>query len=518
MTVPTKRKSVIYCRISDKGQTGLGSQEHRCRQYAEARDYDVVATFYDKFTGGGDFMKREGMVKLLQYLDDHPQENFVVIFDDLKRYSRNTFFHLGLRLEMEKRGATRECLNFNFEDTPEGRFNETINAAVSELDRETIARQSRQKTIARLEAGYSVVSRPPIGLKYEKARGGGKVLVRDEPHASIVADALEGFASGRFGSQSEVARYLEDHPRFAKHLPMGKSMETKVAAMLTQPLYAGYVGSKKLGVSLRDGRHDGLISKATFQKIKERLEGRVLAPARKDLHIDFPLRGAVACSGCGKNLKASWSSGCRKQYAYYLCQTKGNGQDVERCVHYGKSIPRAKIEAEFEALLKDVQPTKNLFRTMLGMARIYWNMKLSQATENAQAIKADIATTDQQIDRLVDRIVEATNDRAIGAIENKIAGLEEHKLILAEKSANSALSQPPFNEALELSWRFIANPYNIWTSGKFHLKRLVLKLVFSEPLTYDRNEGYRTPPTSIVFSALQGNSGQFLADLGNGGR
>ena len=518
MIASNKQRAIIYCRISDKGQTGLGSQEHRCRQYAEAKEYEVAQVFEDKFTGGGDFMKRTGMVALLRFLDDHPTERFVVIFDDLKRYARDTEFHLRLRREMMDRGAIRECLNFNFEDTPEGKFNETINAAFGELDRETIKRQSRKKTIARLEKGYCVISRPPIGLKYEKAKGGGKVLVHDEPYASVVTEMLEGFATGRFSSKSEAARFLEAHPRFPRHLPKGKSMENKVTLMLTQPLYAGYVGSEKLGVSLRDGQHNGLISKATFQKIKERLEGRINAPARKDLHVDFPLRGAVACSSCGRNLRASWSRGCRQRYAYYICQTKGNGQDIERCSEYGKSIPRGKIEAEFETLLKAIQPSRNLFKAMVGMAQLYWARRASQAAEIAEAINAEIADTEEQICRLVDRIVEARNDRAIRAMEDKIAALEEHKAVLAEKSAISALPQPSFKEAIELSWRFVANPYNIWQKGSFQLRRLVLKLVFLEPLTYDRNEGYRTPPTSIVFSALGGNSGQFLANLGNGGR
>lgn len=443
MTTNTRQQAVIYCRISDPGQTGLESQEQRCRKYASAKDYEVAAIFYDKFTGGADFMKREGMVELLKFLDDNPQNSYVVIFDDLKRYARNTYFHLGLRIEMEKRNATRECLNFNFENTPEGRFNETINAAVSELDRETIARQSRQKTISRPERGFSVISRPPVGLKYVKARGGGMVLVHDEPNASIIAEALEGYASGRFVSQAEVARFLENHPSFPKHYQAGKRMERKVADILRQPLYAGYVGSKKLGVSLRDGQHEGLISKATFQKIKERMEGRAAAPARKDLHRDFPLRGAVNCAGCGNHLTASWSKGSKKHYAYYLCQTKD-------CEHYGKSIPRAKIEGQFEELLNDIQPSRNLVKTMFGMCRVYREMRIGRAEANKKALVAQMQETEDQIGKLVNRIVEASNDRAISALENKIAELEQKKLILAEKASKSTQETPTLNDNLEL--------------------------------------------------------------------
>jgi len=515
MTANSKQRAVIYCRISDKGQTGLGSQEHRCRQYAEAKQYEVAEVFEDKFTGGGDFMKRKGMVALLRFLDDHSTERFVVIFDDLKRYARDTEFHLRLRREMMERGAIRECLNFNFEDTPEGKFNETINAAFGELDRETIKRQSRQKTIARMEAGYYAFSHPPIGYKYVKAKGGNnKVLVRDEPYASIIADVLEGFASGRYTSQAEIARHLEAHPRFPK--AGGKVRVQKVTDILTQPLYAAYIVSEAYGVSIRDAQHEGLISKATYAKIQDRIAGRANAPARKDLNRDFPLRGSLRCSGCGNSLTGSWSKGQAKRYAYYLCQNKSVRGTGESCKYYGKVIPRAKVEGEFEELLKAVQPGRNLIKTVIGMAHVYWDQKASQTKENTAAITAEIKHAETQIDKLVERIVETTNERVIGALENKIADIEKRKLILAEQAADCASPQPTLNESLELPLRFLANPYNIWASGMFELKRLVLKLVFPHHISYDRENGYRTPKTSLLFSALGGKSGNFLPDLCNG--
>lgn len=509
-----KQRAVIYCRISDKGQTGLGSQEHRCREYAAAKGYEVAAVFEDRITGEGDFMKRQGMVSLLQFLDAHPTERFVVIFDDLRRYARDTEFHLNLRRQMLARGAIRECLNFNFEDTPEGVFNEIINAAAGELERKTIARQNRQKTIARMEAGYFAFSRPPIGYKYVKAKGNSKVLVRDEPYASIIADVLEGFASGRYASQAEIARHLEDHPSFPK--PSGRVPVEKVTRILKQPLYAAYISSEAYGVSIRDAQHEGLISKATFAKIQDRIAGRANAPARKDLNRDFPLRGAVVCSGCGNNLTASWPKGNTKRYAYYLCQNKKTKETGKPCEFYGKSIRRDKIEGEFEELLQGIQPSRDLVRTIIGMAKVYRERKAAQAKDYVAAIKNELRQADAQIDKLVNRIVNLTNENAVGALENKIAELEQRKLILAEKAANSTAPQPPLSKSIELSLKFLANPYNIWVSGIFELKRLVLKLVFSEPLQYDKIDGYRTPKTSITFSALGEFSGRFLPEFCDG--
>lgn len=502
----TAKLAIIYCRVSDPGQTGLGSQEQRCNQYAAAKEYTVVGTVHDSVTGGGDFLKREGMVALLKFMDKHPERNFIMIFDDLKRYARDTEFHLHLRRIMAERGVIRECLNFNVEDSPEGVFNETINAAAGQLERQTNARQARQKKIARLEDGYAVYNRPPIGYKFVKQAGTkNRILILDNPNASIVKEALEGFASGRFASQTELARWLEAHPVFPKQC----IKQQRVKDMLTQHMYAGYVSSPHLGVPLKKAKHKPLVSKATFEKIQKRLTENTYAPARKDLHRDFVLRGAVACDCCGNNLYSSWSKGNTKKYAYYLCQTKG-------CDLYGKSIPRAKVEDDFGKLLASIQPNHQLAQIVIGMFKKYWNTKVEQAKDHVEVIKTDMQDAEQQISKLVDRIVSTTNDRAIAALENRIGELEKQKLILAEKAQESTVPQPTFNEKLELSLQFFANPHKLWSSGKFELQRLVLKLVFKEPVRYCKKQGTRTPKTSLPFNALGGNMVEFSSLIFDG--
>lgn len=262
------QKAIIYCRVSSKNQTidgaGLESQEHRCREYAAQRGYEVEAVFPDGISGGGDFMKRPGMVALIAYLDARSDEDFVIVFDDLKRFARDIEFHKKLRRTLDSRGARPECLNFRFEDTPEGEFIETIIAAQGELERKQNRRQVLQKMKARVEQGFWVFHTLP-GYKYAKAEGGGKILVHDEPLASIMREALEGFASGRFATQAEVKRFLEARPEFPRPKSMkGLIRQQRVTDVLTHPLYAGCVLAPSWDVTLREGKHEGLISYQTF--------------------------------------------------------------------------------------------------------------------------------------------------------------------------------------------------------------------------------------------------------------
>ena len=502
-----KRKAVIYCRVSGKKQTkegsGLDSQEYRCRQYAEAKGYDVERVFPDDVSGGGDFMKRKGMVALLRYLDERSDEDYVVIFDDLKRYARDVEFHLKLRRVMKERGATRECLNFNFEDTPEGKFNEIISAAAGELEREQMGRQNRQKAIARVEQGYCVQAVPPIGYKYVKAATGGKVLVKDEPYASIVTEALEGYASGRFASQVEVKRFLEAQPAFPKNNSSNTIPQQYIVRILTQKLYAGLVGVPSWGVSIRKGRHEPLISVAAYERILQKLDGGVYASARKDISADFPLRGAVACSECETPLTSGWCKGKYKKYPYYFCRSKG-------CSQFGKTIGKKKIEGEFEELLKSVQPSKGLVNVASAMFKDCWDERLSRVSSDARALEREAAEIENKISQLIDKTLVVTNPRIVSALENRIEELTQQKYFVEERAANLGKPRYRFETLFELSIRFLASPCYLWNSGRLELRRLMLRLVFSGHLAYSKSEGFLNTNLSLPFNML----GSFCAQNG----
>lgn len=500
----SQRRAVIYCRVSSTRQkiegSGLESQEHRCRQYAAAQGYEVEAVFPDDASGGGDFIKRPGMVALLSYLDAQPDKEYVVIFDDLKRFARDTEFHIKLRREFQTRGALIECLNFKLDDSPEGKFVETIFAAQGELEREQNRRQVIQKMQARVEKGYWVFH-APVGYRYASDRVHGKLLVRDEPVASIVAEAMQGFADGRFLSQSEVKRFLESKPEFPKDLPNGEIRHWKVTKLLQRATYAGYVEAPKWGVSLRKGHHEALISFETFQRIQDNLTEGARPAARKDISEDFPLRGFVHCDDCGKAMTACWSKGCRRHYAYYLCDTRD-------CPSKRKSISRSKIEEGFAEVLKSLQPSAQLFELAKAMFRDAWDMRLSEAHTAKQSIERQKADVEKQIEGLLDRIVETSSPSVISAYEGRIAKLEREKILLAERATQTVPPKGRFEEFIELSLDFLAKPWNIYENGSLLLRQTVLRLAFSEPLRYSRKSGYRTIETAFPFKVLAGFDSQ----------
>lgn len=491
-------KALIYPRVSDRSQEisghGLQSQEENCRKHAEARGYTVTMVFPETMTGGGSYLKRPSMIALLSYIDAQPDEDFVVLFDDLKRMSRDTRAFLDLRDAFRMRGVRIESPNFTFGDTPEDEFVETVIAAQGQLERKQNGRQVKQKMGVRTELGFWC-HLPPVGYKFEKLPEKGKMLVRDEPIASIVQEALEGYASGRFQTQAEVQVFLQNDPRF----PRGKSGRVgpeRVSQLLTKSLYAGYLNSEAYGVTWHKMAHEPLISLQTFQKIQDRRAGVAKAPKRANIGDEFALRGVVTCSSCSTPLRSYFAKGRHgNRFPYYMCGKKG-------CAHYGKSTKRDVLENQVGELIKELQPSKGLVCLATAMFRKAWDARTEKAAETGLAAKAKAKAVEKDIDTFLDRIVAASNPAVIARYEDKIAELEREKALLTENQAAQRVPEGKFEEQIEPLLRFLSSPWKLWETGSINIRRIILKLAFADRIAYDRFEGIRTPELSFSFKAL----------------
>jgi site-specific DNA recombinase len=494
----TGTKAVIYCRVSSSKQKkvgdGLGSQESRCREFARYKGLDVVEIFQDDASGG--LIDRPGIQAMLRYIRKRKNDPHIVIIDDVSRLARGLDAHLALRAAISDAGGVLQSPSIEFGEDSDSILVENMLASVSQHQRQKNAEQTKNRMRARVMNGYCVLARPPKGFRYEQTPGHRKLLVRDEPIASILQEAFEGYACGRFQTQVEVKRFLEGQPAYPKDLPDGTIRNQRIHDLLTQPLYAGYVEAPNWGVSLRKGQHEGLISFETFQRMQERLNGTAKAPARKDISADFPLRGFVHCDDCGTPMTACWAkSKTGVKHPYYMCKKKG-------CESYRKSIRRDELEGEFEALLQTLQPKAKLFELAKAMFIDLWNMRLAQADQVAKSLKTSMQQIDKQIEQLLDRIVEASNASVVAAYEKRISKLEQEKFLTQEHIENAGKPRHTQEELFELSFKFLSSPWNIWKNNDLAWKKTVLRLAFVEPISYSRNEGVRTPKIAMPFKAL----------------
>lgn len=263
---PQISKAIIYCRVSDEEQVkkghGLQSQEAVCREFARYRGFEIEKVFHENLSGKS--ADRPVMKELITYLRRYRRDGGrIVIVDDLSRFARGHRAHWPLRDEIREAGGVLQSPNIQFGDDADSALVEGMLVTMAQHQREKNAEQTKSRMRGRVMNGYWPFF-TPRGYKHVHKTGEGKVLVRDEPDASIIQEALEGFASGRFHNRAETRRFLQQHPNFSD------VNNTITNLFLTRPIYAGYVGKEQWGIPLRKGQHEGLVSFETFVKIQER--------------------------------------------------------------------------------------------------------------------------------------------------------------------------------------------------------------------------------------------------------
>ncbi len=485
--------AVIYCRVSSLKQVkeghGLESQDTRCREYAKLKKYEVVKAFHDEGVSGG-MIDRPKMQEMLSFLKKNKKEKHAVIIDDISRLARGLEAHLELRAAIAQAGGKLESPSIEFGEDSDSRLVENLLASVSQHQRQKNAEQVKNRMRARTMNGYWVTT-PPVGYRYKSISGHGKMLVRDEPLATIVQEALEGYAYGRFETKSQVKRFLETHPTYPRN-NKGEVHLQRVENLLRRVTYAGYITMPEWDIHFVPAKHEAIITLETWQKIQDRLDSGAKAPVRKDLSTDFPLRGFILCDHCGKPMTSCWSRGRNSEYPYYFCDTKG-------CPACRKSIRREQVDADFLVLLESLCPAEKLITVAKEMFRDCWEARNGNKKEESILLKAELQAIEKKEAQLLDRLLDTEDENLCAVYEGKVKELGMRKILLREKIEANNRPQQTFNEIYRTAFDFLKNPQKLWVSGDIVAQKTVLKLTFSENVRYSKKEGFRTALTTCPF-------------------
>ncbi|MEQ8306914.1 MAG: recombinase family protein [Hoeflea sp.] len=458
----------------------------------------MVEVFRDEGVSGG-IVDRPAIKAMLAWLRKNRNQEPVVLIDDISRIARGIEAHWKLRTAIGSVGAKLESPSIEFGDDSDSQLVENMLASVSQHQRQKNAEQVENRMKARLLNGYYPFW-VPTGYRYERVKGhSGKFIVRNEPEASLLQEALEGFASGRFQTQADVKRFLEPHPIFSRD-KKGEIHPQRIANLLTNKIYAGYLEYKPWNVPLTKGKHEALIPWETFQRIQARLNEGAVIRSRPDIESDFPLKGFVTCGCCDRPLTAYYAKGRNKHYPYYECFNK-------ECDERRKSIRKDVIEGEFETLIQSMRPHASLMSTVSAMFRTIWNARMSgfeaKRIEQKRALKGIAA----KISNVTDRLIETTSTSAIKAYEAKLEQLEAERVMISENLAQKPDLKQDFDAGFRTAMNFLANPWKLWISDNPEHRKTLIKLVFAAPLPYRRNQGFRTAKTTSPFKVLADISG-----------
>jgi len=484
------RDGLVYCRVSSVKQknegSGLESQEGRCLKELEYLKIPYLKTFPDSYSGGGDFMNRPAMREMLDYIDKNPHKKFLVVFDDLKRFARDVEFHLKLRSTFKVRNVMLKCLNYNFDESPEGRFSELIMAGQAELERHQNRRQVIQRQKSRLDLGYWAFASKK-GYTMTHTAECGPLSIPNIQGLEMLKPALEGFANGTFITKVDACRFLLDKGFWTKQ--SAEKYIDKFTQILQDPFYAGFIEYPKWEVSRRLGRHQPLISLETYELNQKRLnKENVGQTIRVDTSEDFPMRGLLLCADCKiGHITAAWAKGRSKKHPYYFCQNK-------KCKSYQKSIRADEVNKQFLEILKQSVLRKEVSLLVKKVFEKVWSQEIVNFNEKNKKQKMNKNILESKINTLTDMMIRANSEIIKRVYEKQIESLGAEVETLEQclnKSENINLDIP-YQTALCKSIEILKNPYKIWESVDSKERHRLFYFIFDEKLLYSKELGYQT--------------------------
>ena len=500
-------KWLIYCRVSSKKQVKewnwLSSQEKRCRDYAtDTLWIQIDKVFNDEWVSGWLF-ERKSIQELFKYIDKNKKNNYIVIFEDLNRLSRDIQVHSLLKSEFKKRWVELACPNFKFEESPEWDFKENISVIVSQYEKDKNKQRVLQRMRSRLEQWFWCF-RLPIWYKFIEADEWWRIVVKDSETANIIKNWLEKYADWILQTLPELQKFY-----FKKWLKIRwinsnwkVTSTSNVHWIATNILYTGNLESKKWDIPVTKAKHEALISMKTYDRVQKRLiwiskiERTIdFSINRKDISDNFPLRWHLYCEDSWYMLSAWWTKWNTTKVPYY---TFPRNSPLK-----WKSINRNKLHKELEKLLVNLTPKKDTIKCFENIFIDLLKDRKNIFIENEQKIKNQIQEFDKKIDNYIDRIWNSTSQKLIENYESKIEELEKEKQIISEKMTENFSHLKNVWTWLKTKLKKVSNALVVWNNQDVKNKKELLKMIFPAWIPINKKRVVWTPNLSLIYQAFE---------------
>jgi site-specific DNA recombinase len=347
---PQKRVA-IYARVSTTEQAEEGysidEQVRVLREMCEREGYVIFQEYVDRGISGKNITGRPA---LQQLLNDAQQKEFdIVLVWKMNRFSRKSLDLLGIveMLQMKNIGFRSYTEQYETE-SPSGRLQFQMMAAIAEFERANIAENVKMGMLARAKEGswnggqvlsYDVVSTPSDNKKRKVSK-----LVENKMEAQTVRKIFQLYTEGH-GYKSITGRLNREGHRTKRNKDFSIN---SVKTILLNPIYVGMIRynvrrdwneKRRNNINphpvLEKGQHEAIITDEVWEKAKAIMTTRGGKPNR--VHSgEFPLTGIMRCPSCGTGMVIGRTTNRRKDgtkrvLEYYVCGAwKNKGSTVCR--------------------------------------------------------------------------------------------------------------------------------------------------------------------------------------------
>ena len=485
-------RAIIYLRVSSKEQVknlSLPTQRKRCLEYCEREGIEPDQIFVEE----GESAKtadRPVLQRMLGYARTKKGQLQHLIVYSVNRFARNSHDHAAMASYLNGLGITLRSATEPLGDTPIEKFMETCLSGVAQLDNDIRGDRAVEGMRAAIERGRWVWG-PPLGYTKTSAKAGAGPSLEAEPEAATLllrAFQLVGEDGlNQIDAQQEATR-LGLRSRSGK--PLVKQTFTKI---LRNPAYKGWIRTTLRGVRLEvRGDWEPIVPEALFDRVQAILEAkRPQASSKSRDNPDFPLRGFVLCSACGRPLTGGFSKGRRGgRFPYYRCQSG--------CFN----IAKREIEGDFLKLMERLRPKPQTVQLFREVVLDLWQQRQAEATSARKRQERRLSKLKAKKEQLIEAyIYEKKIDDA--TYEDQLDKLNQAITLAEMETHDTRLDELDVEGVLGFAEHVVLNAGRRWTEAALEGRQRLQGVLFPDGVSYLKGEGYRTPEVCPLFKDLR---------------
>ncbi|OLN29954.1 recombinase family protein [Desulfosporosinus metallidurans] len=337
----------IYVRVSTDQQAekgySLDTQLSECRKKAHELPNALSVEEFIEDGYSGAYLERPALDRMRNVLREK-RFGAVIVYDP-DRLARNLTHQLLITDEIESSGAQLHFVNFEWQNTPEGKLFYSIQGAVSAYEREKIRERMQRGKRGKALSGKVIANNRPYGYSWDAENS---IYTINSKEAEMIRQIFSWVVDDHMGIRAIATRLakLQYPTRTEKN---SWSMGT-VHDIIRRETYAGIhwvnkeyktkIGQNKFKRGTRKPSEwiavpvPAIIPRETWEAAQRQLQINKRI-TKQPFDYQYLCRNLIVCPLCGQHMRSVLSGGRRKPY--YVCKTgrsisgKFNLVSTEKC-------------------------------------------------------------------------------------------------------------------------------------------------------------------------------------------
>ncbi len=463
--------AILYTRVSTDEQANRGFslpyQKEVLTRFCTLKNINVIKHFQEDYSAKT--FDRPDWKKLIVYVKANRKNIDVVLFTRWDRFSRNIAEAYQVIKKLHDMGVTVNSIEQPLDLTiSDNKVILAIYLAIPEVENDKISIRTREGSRKANQLGcWTTVA--PIGYKNYRTEDGKSSLI-PSGKAPLIYEAFKTLADTQ--KPVETVRKI----MLKKGLKISR---TRFYHLVRNYAYVGKVkvpAYKDEEVKIVEALHDAIVPISLFNTVQDVLNGKVRKTKKYSFkNEDFPLRGHISCSRCGKTLTGSTSKGNGGLYYYYHC-TKGCNERFKT----------AEAHEKLETLIGKVKLTEDMSNLVYAVLSDEHKSTKFQSTIKVNKLDKSIAKINTTIEQAENNLFEGKIDQDT-FVKVKQRYAEKRDELTQEKSEISNVGKS-FLKTLKRCLHLFNNLDKLYRKSDWEGKQRLLGLIFPKKLVFKKGK------------------------------